>query len=335
MNLEENILKVSIVIPVYNVSKYIERCIKSVMNQTYEHIECIIVDDVTPDDSITKCEQMIAAYQGPIRFIILHHEKNRGLSAARNTGLNATTSDYIYFLDSDDEISPDCIEKLSRPILRDNTIEMVMGYFKIVFENELQQPQKQKVTTGKEVVFVTNEDIRNNFYGKERVINQLACNKLIKKVFLVQHHLYYKEGVNWEDILWFFYVLKYLKRLYIVPDITYIYYNRNQSITTGTADMERSMHLGRVYSEIANHFTEGDKGREASHHLRPFCSCYMYQYKNPAFKETAKLFKEALSEGPYTSKRLYLFATILMSKFALGRWFFALARKTRKAMGKV
>ena len=86
-------IKVSIIIPVYNVSAYIERCIKSVINQTYYDIECIIVDDATPDDSITKCEQMIAAYDVPIRFSILHHQQNRGLSAARNTGTEVATGE--------------------------------------------------------------------------------------------------------------------------------------------------------------------------------------------------------------------------------------------------
>ena len=79
-------MKVSIIIPVFNVSEYIERCIKSVMNQTYSDIECLIVDDATLDDSIEKCERLIVEYKGPIKFSILHHQKNRGLSAARNTG---------------------------------------------------------------------------------------------------------------------------------------------------------------------------------------------------------------------------------------------------------
>lgn len=69
-------MKVSIVIPVYNVSDYIERCILSVMNQTYKDIECLIVNDCTPDDSMTKCQKLLNSYRGPIRFVILNHDKN-------------------------------------------------------------------------------------------------------------------------------------------------------------------------------------------------------------------------------------------------------------------
>lgn len=67
------------------------------MQQTYPHIECIIVDDASPDDSIEKCQRLIANYLGPISFLFLHHDHNRGLSAARNTGMDAATGDYFFF----------------------------------------------------------------------------------------------------------------------------------------------------------------------------------------------------------------------------------------------
>ena len=88
-------MNVSIIIPVYNVSLYIERCIKSVMNQTYQDIECILVNDASPDNSITIAERLIADYDGSIQFRILNHEHNKGQSAARNTGIKAASGDYI------------------------------------------------------------------------------------------------------------------------------------------------------------------------------------------------------------------------------------------------
>jgi glycosyltransferase involved in cell wall biosynthesis len=118
---------VSVIVPVYQVSDYVERCIRSVMAQTYTDIECIIVDDATRDDSIDKCEALIKEYDGPIQFRIIHHEQNRGLSVARNTGFDAANGEYVYFLDSDDYITPDCIEKLVSVVKDDPTIEMVQG----------------------------------------------------------------------------------------------------------------------------------------------------------------------------------------------------------------
>ena len=73
-------VKVSIIIPVYQVSNYVERCLKSVIGQTFTDFECIIVNDATRDDSIEKCERLIDGYDGPIRFRIIHHEVTRGLS---------------------------------------------------------------------------------------------------------------------------------------------------------------------------------------------------------------------------------------------------------------
>lgn len=125
--METKDVKVSIIIPVYQVSAYIERCIRSVLNQTYKEIECIIVNDATQDDSIEKCQQLIENYRGEIRFKIVNHNANRGLSAARNTGIDAASESYIFYLDGDDEISSDCIEKLVKPCKKDGSIEMVMG----------------------------------------------------------------------------------------------------------------------------------------------------------------------------------------------------------------
>ena len=123
--------KVSIIIIHNNsclwVAAYIERCVTSVIKQTYRNFECVIVDDASQDDSIIRCEQLIETYTGSVKFRVLHHQQNRGLSAARNTGIDAVTGDYLFFLDSDDEISPDCIEKLIGPVLNDATIEMVKG----------------------------------------------------------------------------------------------------------------------------------------------------------------------------------------------------------------
>ena len=90
-------IKVSIVIPVYKVEKYIDCCLRSVFNQTYANIECIIVNDCTPDGSFVKVKKLIETYEGNVDFILLEHRQNEGLSQARNTGVNNSTGDYIYF----------------------------------------------------------------------------------------------------------------------------------------------------------------------------------------------------------------------------------------------
>lgn len=109
--------KISIIIPVYNVAEYITECLQSVIRQTYQgEIECIIVEDCGTDNSIAVAERLIAEYRGSIEFRILHHERNRGLSAARNTGTDAATGDYIYYLDRITIIHP--FAEISRIIVR-------------------------------------------------------------------------------------------------------------------------------------------------------------------------------------------------------------------------
>ncbi len=103
-------IKVSIIIPVYNVAAYVEECIQSVLNQDYENIEIIIVDDCGTDNSMELVRKMIAGTSKEIH--ILKHDHNRGFAAGRNTGIKNAVGNYIYFLDSDDYIEPDCISRL-------------------------------------------------------------------------------------------------------------------------------------------------------------------------------------------------------------------------------
>lgn len=106
---------VSILVPVYGVEKYIERCAVSLMEQTYEDIEYIFVDDASPDLSVTVLEEVVARYAKRKSMVrVLHHAQNRGLSAARNTAVDAAVGKYMLHVDSDDYLATDAIEKLVR-----------------------------------------------------------------------------------------------------------------------------------------------------------------------------------------------------------------------------
>lgn len=108
-----NKICISLIVPFYNGEKYIERCLHSIINQTtIEGVECILVNDSSTDQSIKIIEQFISKYSSEINFRIISHERNRGISAARNTGLDAAVGTYILYIDSDDYIEPDMINKL-------------------------------------------------------------------------------------------------------------------------------------------------------------------------------------------------------------------------------
>ena len=271
---------VSVIIPVYQVSDYVERCLKSLIGQTYTAIECIIVDDVTLDDSIEKCEKIIAEYHGPIRFRILHHEVNRGLSAARNTGTKAATGEYVYFFDSDDEITPDCIDKLMKAAQEHPDAVMVMG-------------NAQTCKNGiRDNLWINNElpcQISSNnmvfSYYLKRLIPDTAWNKLIKREFIEEHGLEYKEGIIYEDYLWMYYMVKYLSAVYIVKDVTYYYHVRLGSILTSPNYHKVGISFYVIYDNVLHHLTLGREDKELRRFLCGFSKRYLeYKKSIPAYR---------------------------------------------------
>lgn len=218
--------KVSIVIPVYNVEPYIAECLQSVMRQTYKGpIECIVVDDCGSDKSMEITEELIADYDGPIEFRVLHHEHNRGLSVARNTGTDASTGDYIYYLDSDDYISVDCIEVLTTPI-KDREYDMVLGDVDLPFnpKNIVLLPKETGPVLGRDQIFY-------DFFVNP-VLYVAAWNKLVKISLFKNNDLSFLEGQMNEDDLWRYKCCQCMRSLFVQKKITYHYRVRNDSITS-------------------------------------------------------------------------------------------------------
>lgn len=221
---------ISIIVPIFNVAPYVEDCIKSVMRQTYDgKMECILVDDCGTDDSMVIVERLIAGYTGPIEFRILHHTHNRGLSAARNTGMEAATTDYIFFLDSDDEITEDCLETLTKPLNKD--------WYDVVVANAngFEKDISDQWRKNKFWVLNISED---TLLKGERILTTLgkkwkwtAWNKLYLTSFIHENHLQFKEGLLYEDMLWGFMVACKAFSIYLRKKDTYIYKFRDGSIS--------------------------------------------------------------------------------------------------------
>ena len=163
-------MKVSIIIPVYNVEAYLDRCLKSIVNQTYENLEIIIVDDGSPD----KCPFICDSWQLKDDRIIVIHKENGGLSSARNTGLDIATGDYICFVDSDDYISLDMIETMLDAALTYSVDVVTCGRIRVAnsTEEEMYSLPKGKLFTGEKA-------IKELFCGG--AIEEAAWDKLYKK----------------------------------------------------------------------------------------------------------------------------------------------------------
>lgn len=130
-------MKISILVPVYGVEKYIERCAKSLFNQTYENIEYIFVDDCTKDRSIEILQSVLIKYpERKNRVKIIKHDKNLGLACARNTAIDHATGDYIWHVDSDDEVLPESVELLCHIVQKTNADIVIFDEEHILSNNK-------------------------------------------------------------------------------------------------------------------------------------------------------------------------------------------------------
>ena len=278
-------LSVSIIIPVYNVAPYIEDCLQSVMQQTYQgNMECLIVDDCGTDDSMVIAEKMIDEYVGPIQFKILHHESNRGLSAARNKGTLQATGEYIYYLDSDDEITDDCISKLIKQVEANPSIEMVQGNSETIPRSP-HYPRKITLFHA-----ASNEAVRDCYYQYEQT-PCTAWNKLIRRDFLIKHQLWFKAGILYEDLLWSFYLTKHLTNVCFEFEVTYYHHVRPGSIMTGTEKATAGTHFLKVYHEIQTNLSLGYENNEFDYYANRFCYIYLrYIRFIPEFRDEYRLY---------------------------------------------
>lgn len=215
-------MKVSIIIPVYNVSKYIARCLSSALDQTWDDLEIILVNDCTPDDSIDVIKQVLSTSSRKEIVTILEHTHTQGPSAARNTGIRKVGGDYLFFLDSDDYLPPNGIELLAKAAL-EYRVDFVIGNYEVTGNSRWSPPMSLK--TG---LLVDNEGVMSTY--AKGLWYVMVWNKLIKKTFIYEENLFFQEGIVHEDDLWSFMMASKAENAYVVNQVTYYYYTHFNSI---------------------------------------------------------------------------------------------------------
>ena len=245
-------LSVSIIIPVYQVENYIERCITSVMCQTYNHstIECILVDDCGADNSIILAQKCIDNYKGEMQFKIIHNELNSGLSVSRNNGMQVATGYYIFFLDSDDYISADCIEKLMHAIYKHPEVEVVKG-------NHIDRSYNETIKSA-HIPFsiIKNKELMKLFFL--RYVPCMAWNTIISKKIIERLHLTFMPHLIYEDELWSFYLYREVNSFMFIPDVTLFYEDNPYSITR-IEKKDEGLHIRScitILKDMQNHIEE-------------------------------------------------------------------------------
>lgn len=216
-------LTISIIIPVYKVEAYIEECLASVVSQQDAGIavECIIVDDCSPDGSMDIVRRFVDNYQGTVQFRMLRHEVNRGLSAARNTGIDAATGDYLLFVDSDDYLMEHGLKTLVDGLLANPDADVVQGNSLILGKEVYSKRQEPIVLLSK----------------KERLgalVNTIfpvtVWNRLIRRNVLIDNHIYFVEGIIFEDNPWSYQLIDVAQKVLVLPQVTYYYRSNANSI---------------------------------------------------------------------------------------------------------
>ena len=253
--------KVSLIIPIFNVAGFIERSLLSALNQTYQDIEFILIDDCSIDESMLIVNRTIIQHPRKKDVFIYKHDVNFGQSAARNTGLLKAHGEYIFFMDSDDFITPDCI-KLHFETIEQTGADFTVANYKTVGKKSIHsRPIRFHQKKEKEVI--------QSFLKREWGVN--SWNKLLKKKLLIENSLVFKNDIQHEDILWSFQLALCAEKLNTVHEETYFYLIRKNSITTSYNSIKKIESLIFVIEQIAFSISKMNNSKD----LRSIASSYI------------------------------------------------------------
>ena len=234
-------MTISVIIPVYKVEKYIRRCLQSVIDQERGeyHIECLIVDDCSPDNSMDIVNDIVNNYRGTtITFKIIRHEVNKGLSEARNSGIKASTGDYLFFIDSDDDILENTFKCYVTYLLEYPFVDLIMGNALDIEASGLSNTSETNNNS-----YCLINDKRTIIYKMlSRSIDRHAWNKLIRRSLFVDNNLFFDKGLLYEDVTWTYRLFSVISSVLLVPELTYMYeYNSASIIHTHSERSEKML----------------------------------------------------------------------------------------------
>ena len=276
-------IKVSIIVPVYNVEKYLDKCLKSLVNQTLKDIEIIVVNDGTKDNSQKIIDKYVKKYPKLVKSYI---KENGGLSSARNYGLKYAKGKYIAFVDSDDYVETNMYQKLyDKAVEKD--FDMVVCNLKYIYETK-------EVNAYSNI----NKDILTKEEIKKSMINiyPSAWNKLFNKR-LFKNKILFKEKVWFEDVEFLYRLYPYINSIGTVEDYLYNYVQRKGAITS-TFD-ERLFHYIDNFNGIVKFYKEKKFFYEYEKELEYCYVRYLYAtfIKQASNFKDKKMYKKAVEEA--------------------------------------
>lgn len=236
MNCQNNPL-VSVIVPVYNVEQYLDECLNSIYQQTYENLEIIVVEDCSTDNSLNT----LIKYLEDSRVKLIQHEKNSGLSAARNTGIDAAKGDYIMFVDSDDLVHLSLIELCVKYAIV-NDADLITYNFKAFEDGIKLSPQLELSDVDNLKVLEQGE----NYFNQQH----FAWLKFIRTDLLKSRNLYFPVGLYYEDWPFHWELGLVANKKYHIPVELLLYRQRKTSITGSLG--KKLLDLFKVHSLVLN-----------------------------------------------------------------------------------
>ena len=245
-------MKVSVIVPVYNVEKYLKRCLDSIINQTYKNIEIILVNDGSKDNSRDICEEYEKKYEN----ISLINQENGGLSAARNIGLKYVKGEAVTFVDSDDWLELDAIEYYVESVKKHNVDMVVTNNVRTKdYQEKIVQPDNIK-----EEVLTQEEYAKKFFKIDGNSIEYYAWSKLYKRE--IMEGVEFPVGLFAEDVLGTFRYMKNAQSILYSDRVTYNYFINNNGLTAKFGD--KDFDLERIWDIIV----EESEGYENKNFLK-------------------------------------------------------------------
>ena len=240
-------MKLSIIIPVYNVEQYLQCCVQSVITQTYQDLQVILVNDGSTDSSGILCDQLA---QQDSRMQVVHKE-NGGLSDARNAGLKVATGDYVAFLDSDD------VYLLNDGIAQLMEVAQAEHPDVLLFQAVDIYPHCQSARKAYDTDYLATHTGTEVFHQLVRIqsFNMSACFLLIRRELLEQHQIYFEKGLLSEDVDWSLRLWRHVSKVRAMNLPLYGYQHREGSIST-TYTIRNLRSYERIFAKFVQLYNE-------------------------------------------------------------------------------
>lgn len=278
--------KVSVIVPVYKVAEFIERCARSLFEQTLQDIEFIFVDDATPDASIAIMQTVLAEYPNRMKQVkLITHECNKGLPAARNTGLKTALGEYVFHCDSDDFVEPDMLEKLYNTA-KDEMVDIVWCDWFLSFEkNERYMKQPQYLSAMEALKGMLTGAMKYNVW-----------NKLVKRDLYQIHQIKFPDGYGMGEDMTMIMLFAYAEKVKYIPHAFYHYVKLNSNAFSQTYSEHHLVEL-KHNTQCIVEFIQNKFGHTLDKELSLFKLEVKFPFLITGNKKKYKLWKEWYPEA--------------------------------------